>query len=364
MITGFNTDVEHDGIVYHVQTEDKGLESPIILSLVYTGGAILASKRSPYEDLIASGYSDEALAERLKRQHRLICAAIHSGRIADLKKMSGKPEAGLTGSLRVTGSLIPAAEIVEEHPTTGPEVVVGPEVVEEEFVDAPKVIEEEALTAESEEVFETQDFIDQEIVPEPDIEREEDEVAVTAPLDADIILGIDEQQEMIWELLSKKKEVEEQAAKAQEPEPETPQPQVVVEPVLPPPPPVAPYTVYDQRRVAESIPADAAEGVVIKLLDDDEFFSGELRMLRVFVSERRGEKERALVNFPVSIKILGTAFRPLIFSLKTERDGVASVSTEIPEFTTGRAAVLIRVVSKDSTAELRRVIHPSSEVKQ
>ena len=65
MITGFNTDVEHDGIVYHVQTEDKGLESPIILSLVYTGGTILASKRSPYEDLIASGYSDEALAETL-----------------------------------------------------------------------------------------------------------------------------------------------------------------------------------------------------------------------------------------------------------------------------------------------------------
>src|SRR6185369_8262373 len=36
------------------------------------------------------GFSDEVLAERLKRQHRLICAAIHSGRINDLKKMSGR----------------------------------------------------------------------------------------------------------------------------------------------------------------------------------------------------------------------------------------------------------------------------------
>src|SRR5689334_3314646 len=90
MITGFNTDIEHDGVTYHVQTEDKGLDSPVILSLVYTGGTILASKRSPYEDLIAQGFSDEALAERLKRQHRLICAAIHSGRINDLKKMSGR----------------------------------------------------------------------------------------------------------------------------------------------------------------------------------------------------------------------------------------------------------------------------------
>src|SRR4030095_13202589 len=89
VITGFNTDIEHDGVVYHVQTEDKGLDTPFILSLVYSGGAILASKRSRYEDLIASGFRDEALSERLKRQHLLICAAIHAGRVLDLKRMAG-----------------------------------------------------------------------------------------------------------------------------------------------------------------------------------------------------------------------------------------------------------------------------------
>ena len=46
MITGYNTDIEHEGVIYHVQTEDKGLDSPIVLSLVYTGGAILAAKRA------------------------------------------------------------------------------------------------------------------------------------------------------------------------------------------------------------------------------------------------------------------------------------------------------------------------------
>lgn len=87
MITGYNTDVEHDGVVYHVQTEDKGLRTPVILSLVYTGGAILASKRSPYDDLIAGGFSQEVLAERLQRQHKLICAAVHAGRIEELKRL-------------------------------------------------------------------------------------------------------------------------------------------------------------------------------------------------------------------------------------------------------------------------------------
>ncbi|HYG12452.1 MAG TPA: hypothetical protein VD835_21120, partial [Pyrinomonadaceae bacterium] len=88
VITGFNTDIEFDGVVYHVQTEDKGLETPLILSLVYVGGAILASKRSPYQDLINAGFDPLVLAERLQRQHKLICAAVKAGRIDDLKRLS------------------------------------------------------------------------------------------------------------------------------------------------------------------------------------------------------------------------------------------------------------------------------------
>jgi hypothetical protein len=87
VLTGFNTDVEYGGVVYHVQTEDKGLQTPFILSLVYTGGAILASKRSPYDDLIAGGFDEGVLAQRLSRQHKLICAAVHAGRIDDLKRL-------------------------------------------------------------------------------------------------------------------------------------------------------------------------------------------------------------------------------------------------------------------------------------
>jgi 3-isopropylmalate/(R)-2-methylmalate dehydratase large subunit len=84
VITGFNTDIEFDGVVYHVQTEDKGLDTPLILSLVYVGGAILASKRSAYHDLINAGFDPLVLAERLQRQHTLLCAAIKAGRIEDL----------------------------------------------------------------------------------------------------------------------------------------------------------------------------------------------------------------------------------------------------------------------------------------
>jgi hypothetical protein len=88
--------VEYDGVVYHVQTEDKGLQTPFILSLVYTGGEILASKRAPYDDLIARGFDEDVLAQRLSRQHRLICAAVHAGRIEDLKRMRTREPAEKT----------------------------------------------------------------------------------------------------------------------------------------------------------------------------------------------------------------------------------------------------------------------------
>jgi len=113
LLTGFNTDVEYAGVVYHVQTEDKGLQTPFILSLVYTGGAILASKRSPYDDLIVGGFDEAVLARRLSRQHKLICAAVHAGRIEDLKRMgerepAEKPAKTETSEAPVPTDLTPA----------------------------------------------------------------------------------------------------------------------------------------------------------------------------------------------------------------------------------------------------------------
>lgn len=119
MITGYNTDVEHGGVVYHVQTEDKGTGSPVILSLVYVGGEILASKRSRYDDLITAGFDERILIDRLQRQHKLICAAVHAGRIEDLKRMSQADTGRLTPRPPV---LTPPSEpMVDEAPAPPPE---------------------------------------------------------------------------------------------------------------------------------------------------------------------------------------------------------------------------------------------------
>ena len=284
MITGFNTDIEHDGVVYHVQTEDKGLDSPMILSLVYSGGTILASKRSPYQDLIASGFSDEVLAERLKRQHKLICAAIHSGRLDDLKRMSGRKKEATPAQ----------EEIVAEAPVE----------IEAPVIEAPVIAEE---------AFEIEHWpISQEWTPPPPAPPPEETV-------------------------------------------EEAEPEVLVESVEA----VAEAETEEEQPEELTSETGLEEGLVITLLDDEEFYSGQGYTLRVHVSNRSGNEEKPLANAVVSVKILGTTFRPLIYSLKTESDGVASVATQIPQFTSGRAAVLVRAVTKDQAAELRRIIHPA-----
>jgi len=91
MITGYNTDVSHQGQVLHVQTEDKGLETAWIESLVYVGGQILARKRSSYKSLVDEGKGRAAISELMDRQHRLVIAEIRRGRF-DPKLLSVAPK--------------------------------------------------------------------------------------------------------------------------------------------------------------------------------------------------------------------------------------------------------------------------------
>jgi hypothetical protein len=81
MITGYNTDVRYRQKVFHVQTEDKGLGNPFIESVVYYGGQVLAAKRASYADLIQEGKGSDAISGRMDHQHRMMIAAIRTGKL-------------------------------------------------------------------------------------------------------------------------------------------------------------------------------------------------------------------------------------------------------------------------------------------
>lgn len=83
MITGYNTDVRHRDLDFHVQTEDKGTANPFIESLIYVGGQVLAAKRTGYAEVLAEGKGEKAIIGIMDQQHRAMIAAIRAGKFDD-----------------------------------------------------------------------------------------------------------------------------------------------------------------------------------------------------------------------------------------------------------------------------------------
>jgi hypothetical protein len=304
MITGFNTDIEHEGTIYHVQTEDKGLETPLILSLVYVGGAILASKRAPYDDLIEKGFDEKELAERLNRQHKLICAAIRAGRIDDLKRMSQRD-----GQSKKAQGPSESARVDEAEPLEIP----PPPPVQKTSQPAPKVAARAKENAPS------------------SLKPKENAASVLKPESAP------------------SKNVKEAAAHAE----------AKVKRAAP----VQKGGRQSVRAILQDVVADFARaeaasdaGIHLSLIDEEEFKGGANVMLKIRVGRGAGGRE-GVGDAEITVKVLGSTFRPLIFPTRTGTDGVATVRAVLPHFKTGRAAILVRAIADGYEAELRRIIH-------
>jgi hypothetical protein len=113
MITGYNTDVRHQEVVFHVQTEDKGAGNPFIESLVYVGGQVLASKRANYADLLAEGRDEKEIVALMDHQHRTMIAAIRHGKF----------DAKLAALIKPKTSPVP---VLESVPLGGGQPAAGP----------------------------------------------------------------------------------------------------------------------------------------------------------------------------------------------------------------------------------------------
>ncbi|HEV2882191.1 MAG TPA: hypothetical protein VGX24_12995 [Pyrinomonadaceae bacterium] len=300
MITGFNTDIEFNGVVYHVQTEDKGLDTPLILSLVYVGGAILASKRSPYQDLINAGFDPLVLTERLQRQHKLICAAVKAGRIEDLKRLSPRENADVVAPPAPPTPAAPPAP--KSVPAKAPAKTIET---------APAIVEARA----------------------PEFQPIEDEFDILALEDVPLEVA-----------------------------PPPPPPPAMSQPQPSPRPPartqhVEPVRPASKQEEDDFIQVEAEGALHLSLMEEREFHAGEVVTIRVRVSRGVGDRREATANVPVTVKVLGTEFRPLILTTRSDGDGVATIHAWLPRFTKGRAAVLVRATLDGFTAELRRVIH-------
>ncbi|MFZ3065371.1 MAG: hypothetical protein WA277_08830 [Nitrospirota bacterium] len=79
MITGLNTDVTHDGVTYHVQTEDSGLKNPFIVTHCFVKGAIIATKKTSYADILKADCLPDVVKDLMNEQHKQMMRDVVSG---------------------------------------------------------------------------------------------------------------------------------------------------------------------------------------------------------------------------------------------------------------------------------------------
>jgi hypothetical protein len=109
MLVGYNTNISYKGSIYHIQTEDSGTSNPVIVTLLYAKGAILASKKTSYAQIL----QDPELQEKVRK----IMKAQHKGMIKDL--LAGKYTGDLKDEEDVKAEVETQKEIQEEAKVKG-----------------------------------------------------------------------------------------------------------------------------------------------------------------------------------------------------------------------------------------------------
>ncbi|HLA51407.1 MAG TPA: hypothetical protein VJZ92_04060 [Thermodesulfobacteriota bacterium] len=92
MQLGFNENVMHNGVRYHIQTEDGGKKNPVITTLLFKEGVIMSSKRTSYADIIKSDNLDLVVKEIMREQHGAMLKNLKDG-VFDKKEEAVKPQA-------------------------------------------------------------------------------------------------------------------------------------------------------------------------------------------------------------------------------------------------------------------------------
>lgn len=342
MITGFNTDVTHEGRVYHVQTEDRGTENPCLESLVYVGGTIIAKKRTSYKDELGKGATEDMIASRLKRQHQVIIAAIKAGRIEDLVKLSTK-------------------ESVQSNKSTEPSAVAP--AIPETLKRNTKVPVDEPPAVQSVEIQ----------LPEPSVRTR-----TSGSLNASVS-GVKQSKSGPLGTIKKSKSgpLNGDPVKKGKSGPLAYPARKGSGPLITPIKPAKSGSLNDAIKVSRtgglndsvkvaksgSLNLDEVisdylkrssqqEKLELKVMTPSVFIAGKDVNLRIQVMQGTKPDTEAVVT----VKIIGTAFKPQVYIGRTGGDGVANFNLHLPAFSAGTAAIVIEAQSGRGRGELKQLI--------
>jgi hypothetical protein len=202
MVVGFNHNFRYKGEVYHIQTEDSGVKSPNIVTLLYQGGTILASKKTSYADITKVDNLDQVVEELMKEQHKEMLRSLKAGEFDAViesfqsgRKMTPQASSDEKDSAPPVAAKPTMPESVVPEPVVAKPVIQKPavaaSVVTDPVVTAPASVPSVATPVAPKPVVETRPVIAPK--PEPqDVPATPPPVAAAKPSASAIELSLDE----------------------------------------------------------------------------------------------------------------------------------------------------------------------------
>ena len=129
MVVGFNHNFRYKGEVYHIQTEDSGVRSPNIVTLLYQGGTILASKKTSYADIAKVDNLDQVVEELMKEQHKEMLRRLKAGEfdaVIERFQSGRKVTPQVLAAEEASAPAVVAKPVVSEPPPAPPVAPVAP----------------------------------------------------------------------------------------------------------------------------------------------------------------------------------------------------------------------------------------------
>jgi hypothetical protein len=83
MLSGFNTNIRHRGVLFHVQTEDSGKANPHVITHLFHGGNIMASEKREYSGQLEVDDLASVVKGLMEEQHKAMLHRLRSGRCDD-----------------------------------------------------------------------------------------------------------------------------------------------------------------------------------------------------------------------------------------------------------------------------------------
>ncbi|RMG69547.1 MAG: hypothetical protein D6710_08630 [Nitrospirae bacterium] len=118
MLIGLNENVNYKGLVFHIQTEDRGASKPVVVSTLFYQGMIILEEREDYSELFSADNREEKIKALKDELHQRVKDNLLKGRydlrikeyLKSIKKQKGQRPSEQDGKLKnfLTETIVPS----------------------------------------------------------------------------------------------------------------------------------------------------------------------------------------------------------------------------------------------------------------